>query len=145
MFDGCHDLCTQYMSWPWTDSKVLWSDVKQTFKQTNKLLRKVFHGIGFRTTVKHIYGRFFVTYFMIFCFIWMLVSHLTIRLIQSLQCQTCHGCFNHTRLAGLCFECLRRLFYYYIHLRFGKTKITWDTNPGPFKREPSTLPSRSEQ
>ena len=52
-------------------------------------------------------------------FVWMLVSRPSIRLLQPIQGQTCHGCINYDKVVGLCSELLIRLSYY-IHLGFCK-------------------------
>ena len=73
---------------------------------------------------------FAVPYKIKFIF-WMLVSRPTIRLLQSIQGQTCHEGINHD-IVGLCFEVLMRLSYY-IHLGFGK-KLSpyWVIEPWSF-------------
>ena len=54
----------------------------------------------------------------------LFVFHLTIRLLQSIQGQTCHGCINNDIVIGVGSELLMRLFYY-IHLGFGAKFLTY--------------------
>ena len=61
----------------------------------------------------------------------MLVSRPTIRLLQTIQGQTCHGCINHDVVEDLSSDLFMKLSYY-IHRAYGKKLYSYGNQTRDF-------------